>query len=83
MNGAGGGIIFILTKKATKIDDSILEASGGDVYPSDFLSAGSGGTIFITSNVLLSYNLSIIKAMGGNSYNNNGSGGGGLIKISF
>ena len=32
-NGAGGGIIFILADKTAKIDNSTIEASGGDVAP--------------------------------------------------
>lgn len=47
------------------------------------MSAGSGGTIFISADTIVGYNWSNISATGGNSSNSNGSGSGGLIKISF
>ena len=47
------------------------------------MSAGSGGTIFITADTIAGNNWSNISASGGNSSNNNGSGAGGLVKVSF
>lgn len=81
--GAGGGIIFIFSENTFEIDSSIIAASGGDAYSDDPISAGSGGTIFITAKFINSTNLNNISAAGGNSYNSNGSGAGGLIKISY
>ena len=49
----------------------------------DMLSAGSGGTIFISSEEMIAYGRTNISATGGNSTNNNGSGAGGLVKISY
>lgn len=51
-HGAGGGIIFIYAKNNISLINSSVEASGGDVYESDNLSAGSGGTIFMTSKYI-------------------------------
>ena len=65
------------------ISSSNIEASGGSVGVNDMLSAGSGGTIFISANTIAGYNWTNISATGGNSSNNNGSGAGGLVKISF
>lgn len=63
--------------------NTTLEASGGDVYFADNLSAGSGGTIFISSKNITGSGANNISAMGGSSYNNNGAGGGGIVKISY
>ena len=49
----------------------------------DMLSAGSAGTIFISATTIYGYGWSNISAQGGNSSNNNGSGAGGLVKVSF
>jgi hypothetical protein len=53
------------------------------VSANDNLSGGSGGTIFMTSTSIYGYGLNNISAAGGSSYNNNGSGSGGLVKISY
>lgn len=63
--------------------DSNAEASGGSVDVDDMLSAGSAGTIFVSANTIYGYGMSNISAQGGNSSNNNGSGAGGLVKVSF
>jgi hypothetical protein len=47
------------------------------------LSAGSGGTIFISCNYIVGMGNSNVSAAGGNSTNNNGSGAGGMVKISY
>lgn len=47
-----------------------------------FVSAGSGGTLFLyTLDLVGGY--TNFSAAGGASYNNNGSGAGGIVKISF
>ena len=81
--GAGGGIIFIFAKDNLLMADSNAEASGGSVDVDDMLSAGSAGTIFVSANTIYGYGMSNISAQGGNSSNNNGSGAGGLVKVSF
>lgn len=80
--GSGGGIIFILCN-IIQMQNSKLEASGGDVYIGDDLSAGSAGTIFISSKSIVGVGSNNVSAMGGNSFNNNGAGGGGIVKISY
>lgn len=67
----------------TLLEDSIIEARGGNVNAQDELSAGSGGTIFVTSKNITGVGKNVIAASGGNSSNNKGAGGGGLVKISF
>jgi hypothetical protein len=47
--GAGGGIIFMLSKNYLLLSNSSAEADGGNVESTDNLSAGSGGTVFITA----------------------------------
>ena len=81
--GAGGGIIFLLSRKYLLLESSQVLASGGNVEINDTLSAGSGGTIFITAKDMVGLGPNNISATGGNSGNNKGGGGGGLVKISF
>lgn len=81
--GAGGGIIFMLSKNYLLLESSQILASGGNVEMNDSLSAGSGGTIFITAKDIVGLGPNNISATGGNSGNNKGGGSGGLIKISF
>ena len=47
------------------------------------LSAGSGGTVFLSASKVIASGLSYFSAAGGNSINGNGSGAGGLVKVSF
>jgi hypothetical protein len=81
--GAGGGIVFIYAGLNIVLEESIIEARGGNVNLQDELSAGSGGTIFVTSKNITGVGRNIVAASGGNSSNNKGAGGGGLVKISF
>jgi hypothetical protein len=83
MRGAGGGIVFILADDTLAVDTSYMEAAGGSVGVEDQLSAGSGGTVFVSSQTLYSYGFSYISVEGGNSSNNNGSGAGGMVKMSY
>ena len=82
LQGAGGGIIFMFSLDSTVTNNSIFLADGGDVNEDEHLSAGSGGTIFLYT-YFLEGTCSNFSAMGGSSYNQNGSGGGGIIKMSF
>lgn len=81
--GAGGGIIFMLANQTTFIFESKLLADGGAVWEGEMLSGGSGGTIFMTTNFLEAVGGNNVSAAGGNSTNNNGSGAGGLVKVSY
>ncbi len=57
-------------------------AAGGYVNGNYYVSAGSGGTIFLYTKIL-SGNYTNFSAAGGASFNNNGSGAGGIVKISY
>lgn len=82
-SGAGGGLVFILVEDTLEMEEVHIEASGGSVGEGDLLSAGSGGTIFMSCNYLVAYGNSNVSAAGGNSTNNNGSGAGGMVKMSY
>lgn len=59
-----------------------FSADGGLVRGNYYLSAGSGGTLFMYTEKLTG-NFTNFTAAGGASYNNNGSGAGGIVKISY
>lgn len=80
--GSGGGIIFILVNDTIVTNDSKFLADGGVSGGNGYISGGSGGTLFMYSEIL-SGEKSNFSASGGASFNRNGSGGGGVIKISF
>lgn len=80
--GAGGGIIFMFSNTEFFAYKSKFMADGGAVSGNYYVSAGSGGTLFLYTKKL-SGNFSNFSAAGGASYNNNGSGAGGIVKISF
>ena len=80
--GAGGGIIFILVNRNIHINYTKLLVDGGISGGDNDLSAGSGGTLFIYSQGLFGSHCNF-SSSGGASYNVNGSGGGGIVKISY
>ena len=80
--GAGGGIIFLFSNSTTVTEGSNFLSEGGQSGGNYFYSSGSGGTIFVYSNELVGKK-SLFSVHGGASYNNNGSGSGGIIKISY
>lgn len=80
--GAGGGVIFLYSSSVFNAYKSYFLADGGSVTGNYYVSAGSGGTLFLfTKN--LTGNYSNFSASGGASFNNNGSGSGGIVKISY
>lgn len=80
--GAGGGIIFMFSATEFYTYNSQFLVEGGQVSGNYFVSAGSGGTLFLyTLDLVGGY--TNFSAAGGASYNNNGSGAGGIVKISF
>lgn len=80
--GAGGGIIFMMSSQEFYTLASHFYADGGYVDGNFNVSAGSGGTLFLYTG-LLSGNYSNFSAAGGASFNNNGSGAGGIVKVSY
>jgi hypothetical protein len=80
--GAGGGIIFIFSSTQVYTYNTQFLVEGGQVSGDYFVSAGSGGTLFLYTINLVGSNTTF-SAAGGASYNNNGSGAGGIVKISF
>lgn len=80
--GAGGGIIFIYSAQNFTTEDSQFLVEGGLINGNYNISAGSGGTIFLYTNILQGDNVNF-SAAGGSCSNNNGSGAGGIIKISY
>ena len=81
-DGAGGGIIFILVNRNIHSNYTKLLVDGGSSGGNNFVSAGSGGTLFMYSEGLIGTHCNF-SSSGGPSYNVNGSGGGGIIKISY
>ena len=80
--GAGGGIIFIYSSQSFSVHHSQFLVEGGLIDGNYNISAGSGGTIFLYTNILIG-DYANFSAAGGSSTNNNGSGAGGIIKISY
>jgi len=85
LGGSGGGIIMINTHGTTNIEQSHIEANGGDATPMDMAvgsGGGSGGAIqLVTRNLKGTGNF---EAKGGNGSQGGGGGGsGGRFVINF